>query len=151
MHCGGVDGEGTDAQWERNARHLDGNFKVDDATASEGCPDRVGAETGAGSRIDTLVPDDGGQRPGCLQRLERRVEDNGGEVNEDWFEDCGEGIDRDSARADREPQRVHAILDVGDDVLGGALGIGIGEPRPDVPAFELTRRGCATRERRLAR
>ncbi len=158
VHGGGVDDDAARAATLREVRHLDGHRGVGDralqADAQHGAgvrAERVGAVAGAGRGRHGLVVEHGVERLGGGERVGRVLHHDGREVDEDRLQDAGERAGRDGAVAHAEPQRVGTVLEVGDDLLGGDVGVGVGEPGPHVPAVELAGRRAAARERRLAR
>ncbi len=134
MRSGGVDRDGAAADALGDTGDVDGDGQVGGAHAAYGSTDRISAECRTGCRRDGLVVDDGGERLCSGDGLVRSIDHDGGEVDVHRLKDRGQRVDRHTAGAEREPEGVDAVLEVGGDVGGGALGIGIGEPAADVPA-----------------
>ena len=109
----------------------------------------VGRGTGAGLHrqgVQTEVAEGRGRvgEPVAPQRhqLRRRVggagagvQHHGGEVEQHVGEDLGQVTGRDAARADAEPERGHAVLEVGQHRLPGRRRVRVGEVLADVPAL----------------
>jgi hypothetical protein len=150
MHGRGVDDDAAGAASPGELDHLGGHGQVALPPPTNRRADGVGAVVGAGRGFDGLALDDSVQSPGGFERRFGCVEHDGSEVEEHGLQHVADGVHGDRALTHGEPQRVDAVLDVADHVVGGDVDVRVGEPRADVPAVQLAGGGGATGERRLA-
>ena len=119
---------------------------------------RQHAVVGHGPR-DTVRAPGGTPRPAATSRntsaasanCSARVEDDRGQVEVDLRQHVRQGVDRDPAVAQAQPERADAALEVLHDVLAGHRRVGMLVTLPDIPAAAVAGRPAPAHERRLPR
>ena len=122
-----------------------------DPAATDGRADRVRAEVGALGRGDPPFCDHGGERLGGGNGVAVGLEHDRSQVEEHPVEGRREVLVGQPGRADLQPQRGGAVLEVGDRRLRGGSRVRVRERRTHVPARPpggtACVRGCTARRR----